>query len=168
MKRPDPIKGIKGFVSKRRKSAIKEVIKEVTSGGIVYRHNKRGEIEVLLVQDARDRWTIPKGHIEEGESPRQTAKREVNEETGLALADIDVQEWLGKNNFQYRRVDSLVLMKMHVFLIHATGNTDALQKEEWMKGIRWFKADKALDKIEYENISKLLLLGLKKIREKHS
>jgi hypothetical protein len=38
--------------------------------------------------------------------------------------------------------------------------------QEWMKGIKWFSANEALDKIEYEDISKLILLGLKKIRDR--
>jgi 8-oxo-dGTP pyrophosphatase MutT (NUDIX family) len=32
-----------------------------------------------LIQDAKDRWTIPKGHIEEGETAKETAEREVLE-----------------------------------------------------------------------------------------
>ena len=58
----------------RKKQSIDEVVREPTAGGIVFRRNKKGEVEILLIQDAKDRWTIPKGHIEEGESARQTAE----------------------------------------------------------------------------------------------
>jgi hypothetical protein len=65
MKRPKPLKGFKTFVNRRR-PAINEVVREPTAGGIIFRHNpKTGGIEFLLIQDAKDRWTIPKGHIEE-------------------------------------------------------------------------------------------------------
>ncbi|WP_457914893.1 NUDIX domain-containing protein [Candidatus Minimicrobia naudis] len=37
----------------------------------------------MLYQDARDRWTIPEGHIEPGETAQVTARREIGEETGL-------------------------------------------------------------------------------------
>lgn len=167
MKRPKPLKkpiqGFKKFVNKRR-PAISEVVREPTAGGVIFRRNEKSKaVEILLIQDAKDRWTIPKGHIEEGESARQTAEREVQEETGLAK--VKVMNWLGKINFRYRRGSSLVLMTTEIFLIQALGNTDDIKPEDWMNGIKWFPAPEALDKIEYEDIGKIMLLGLKKIRQ---
>lgn len=162
MKRPKPIQGFKKFVT-RRKPAISEVVREPTSGGVIFRRNATtNEIEILLIQDAKDRWTIPKGHIEEGESAKETAEREIREETGLE--EMKVLNWLGKINFRYRRATSLVLMTTEIFLVQALGDTDKLKPEEWMNGIKWFSAPEALDKIEYEDIGKIILLGLKKIR----
>ena len=162
MKRPKPFQGFKKFVHNRR-PAISEVVREPTSGGIIFRRNpKNKEVEILLIQDAKNRWTIPKGHIEEGETAKETAEREVKEETGLA--QVKVLNWLGKINFRYRRGSSLVLMTTEIFLVRALGKTDEIKPEDWMNGIKWFPATIALDKIEYEDIGKIMLLGLKKIR----
>lgn len=161
MKRPKPLQGFKKFVS-RRKPAISEVVREPTAGGVIFRRNAAKEIEILLIQDAKNRWTIPKGHIEEGESSKETAEREIREETGLQ--EMKVLNWLGKINFRYRRMTSLVLMTTDIFLVQALGDTDKLKPEEWMNGIKWFSAAEALDKIEYEDIGKIILLGLKRIR----
>ncbi len=161
MKRPKPIQGFKKFVT-RRKPVIKEVLREPTAGGIVYR-KKAKDVEILLIQDAKDRWTIPKGHIEEGEAAKDTAAREIKEETGLQK--LRVLNWLGKINFRYRRQHSLVLMTTDIFLVEAQGDTDALKPEDWMNGIKWFSAQEALDKIEYEDIEKIILLGLNRIRK---
>jgi ADP-ribose pyrophosphatase YjhB (NUDIX family) len=163
MKRPKPIRGIKHFVTKRR-PAIKEVVHETTSGGVIFRRNKNsGEVEILLIQDAKNRWTIPKGHVEPNEEPRDTAAREIQEETGLK--EMKVLNWLGKVNFRYRRAQTLVLMTMHIYLVQGLGNTDQLKPEEWLNDVKWFPVSQAIDKIEYEDIGKLMLLGLKKIRE---
>lgn len=163
MKRPKPIQGFRKFAHRRR-PAISEVVREPTAGGIVFRHSpKNKEIEILLIQDAKDRWTIPKGHIEEGETAKETAQREIGEETGLT--DVKMYNWLGKINFRYRRQQSLVLMTTDIFLVEARGDTDATKPEDWMNGIKWFKASDALDKIEYEDIGKIILLALKKIRD---
>lgn len=161
MKRPKPIEGIKKFVYTRRKPVIKEVLREPTAGGIVYRQ-KNNNIEILLIQDAKDRWTIPKGHIEEGETAKETAGREIKEETGLT--QLRVLNWLGKINFRYRRQHSLVLMTTDIYLVEALGDTNALKPEDWMNGIKWFKSSEALDKIAYEDIEKIILLALNKIR----
>lgn len=149
----------------RKKPSIQEVVREPTAGGIVYRHgDKPGEIEILLIQDAKDRWTIPKGHIEEGETAQETALREIHEEAGLA--DTEAICWLGKIHFRYRRVSTLVLMTTQIYLVKALGDTNKIQKEEWMNGIKWFKFHDALDVIEYEDIGKLMLLAMKRIRER--
>jgi ADP-ribose pyrophosphatase YjhB (NUDIX family) len=163
VKRPKPIQGFKKFVA-RRKPTISEVVREPTAGGVIFRRNpKSKDIEILLIQDAKNRWTIPKGHIEEGESAKETAEREVREETGLA--EVKVMNWLGKINFRYRRGSSLVLMTTEIFLVQGRGDTDRIKPEDWMNGIKWFAAPEALDKIEYDDIGKLMLLALKKIRQ---
>lgn len=162
MKKPSPPQFDKFKRYFKRKPAIQEVIRETTAGGVIFR-KRNNEIEILLAQDAKDRWTIPKGHIEPGETPRQTAEREIQEETGLKK--MRVMNHLGKTQFRYRRQNSLILMTMHVFLVEAQGDSDRLVKEEWMNGIGWFKFNEALDKIEYEGIEKLILLARKQIRE---
>jgi 8-oxo-dGTP pyrophosphatase MutT (NUDIX family) len=149
----------------RKKPSIQEIVREPTAGGIVWRRNKDNQVEILLIQDAKDRWTIPKGHIEEGETAQQTAKREIGEEAGLT--NTEVQGWLGKIHFRYRRIDKLVLMTTQIYLVKALGDTNAIQKEEWMNGIKWFSFHDALDAIEYEDIGKLMLLAMKKIRQEN-
>lgn len=164
MKRPKPFQRIKKFVHRRR-PAISEVVREPTAGGVIFRRNpgKKNVIEILLIQDSKGRWTIPKGHIEEGETARTAAEREIAEETGLK--DMRVLDWLGKINFRYRRDNSLVLMTTEIFLVEATSGGREVKPEKWMTSLAWLSATDALDKIEYEDIGKLILLGLKKIRK---
>lgn len=57
---------------------------EVSAGGIVFRPDGK----VLLIKDAYGRWTLPKGHVEAGETREEAAVREIREETGIT-ARID-------------------------------------------------------------------------------
>ena len=147
----------------RRKPSIQEIVREPTAGGIVFRYNSDNKLEILLIQDAKDRWTIPKGHIEKGETAVQTARREIGEEAGLH--DLDMLGWLGKIPFRYRRMEELVLMTTQIYLARVRTSGNEIQKEEWMNGIKWFPFSKALDLIEYEDIAKLMLKAKKRIRE---
>lgn len=157
-----PIEGFRKFVTRR--PAIEEVVHETTSGGVVFRRNeKTNELEILLIKDAKNRWTIPKGHVEPNEEPKDTAAREITEETGLQ--EMRVRDWLGKVNFRYRRSHTLVLMTMHIYLVQGLGDTNNLNPEDWLSDIQWLPAAKAVDSIAYEDIGKLMLLGMKKIRD---
>jgi ADP-ribose pyrophosphatase YjhB (NUDIX family) len=124
---------------------------------------KDGVMQVMLYQDAKDRWTIPKGHIEEGETAQQTAIREVAEEVGLR--DLSPVCWLGKVNFRYRREDTLVMMSMQTYLFRA-GKKDAPKKESWMQDARWWDFGDAIDLLEYEDINKLVLLARNRLRQR--
>lgn len=147
----------------RKKTAIQEIVREPTSGGIVFRLTADGkDIEILLIQDSKGRWTIPKGHIEPGETAKMTARREIEEETGLK--SFNVLTWLGKIHFKYRRADKLVLMTTQIYLVQALDMREMPMGEKWMKGIKWFSFAEALDLIEYDDIEKLMLIAKKRIR----
>ena len=157
-----PLEKLKSAVF-RKKPAIQEIVREPTSGGIIFRLSEdQKDIEILLIQDSKERWTIPKGHIEPGETAKMTARREIEEETGLK--NVSILSWLGKIHFKYRRLDKLVLMTTQVYLVQALDKSEMPMKEKWMKGIRWFKFPDAIDAIEYEDIEKLMLIAKKKIR----
>lgn len=58
----------------------------VAAGGVIWRRDIEGEVEVLLVHRPRyDDWSLPKGKLEEGEALISCAYREVLEETGLSI-----------------------------------------------------------------------------------
>ena len=147
----------------RKKVAIQEVVREPTSGGIVFRLTRdQKDIEILLIQDSKGRWTIPKGHIEPGETAKMTARREIEEETGLK--NVSILTWLGKIHFKYRRADKLVLMTTQIYLVQALDTHEMPVGEKWMKGIRWFSFTDALETIEYDDIGKLMLIAKKRVR----
>ena len=68
------------------------------AGGVVFRKRLQ-TVEYLLVEASRNRkeWVLPKGHIEPGEDPRETAVREVKEETNQWARVVD---WIADIRFE--------------------------------------------------------------------
>ncbi len=62
---------------------------EKSCGAIVFRHSQRTREYLLIKHRKGGHWGFPKGHVEEGETDRQTALREVYEETGLNIRVIE-------------------------------------------------------------------------------
>jgi hypothetical protein len=54
---------------------------------------------------------------------------------------------------------------MHIYLVQGMGETDMLNPEDWLTDIKWIPAQEAVDKIAYDDIGKLMLLGMKRIRD---
>jgi len=55
-----------------------------SAGGVVV----NAEGRVLLVSQFGTSWSLPKGHMEEGESPLEAARREIHEETGVSRLEL--------------------------------------------------------------------------------
>ena len=74
-------------------------VKTVTSaGGVVLNHDG---LVLVLRRKTEGTWVLPKGRVEPGESLKQTALREVEEETGLRGIDI-VRRELVSHAFECR------------------------------------------------------------------
>ena len=58
--------------------------KTKSAGGIVLNQQKN----VLIVKQRNDVWSLPKGHIEDGESVREAAEREIKEESGITSLNL--------------------------------------------------------------------------------
>ena len=94
-------------------------VDETSAGGLVVDH-ATGAAAVIGRLDRRGRllWSLPKGHIEEGETAEQAAVREVEEETGIIAA---VQAPLGSIDYWFVAEDRRVHKTVHHYLLQARG-----------------------------------------------
>jgi 8-oxo-dGTP pyrophosphatase MutT (NUDIX family) len=120
---------------------------EYSAGGVVYRHNG-AQIDVALIYRTRhDDWSLPKGHIETGESREQAALREIKEETGL---DVRIVRPLEEAVYFFRkRGGDLVRKTVYHYLMEAL--TTELGKPNWeVTEARWVPIAEARSLLSYE------------------
>ena len=122
------------------------------AGGVV--SNAQGE--VLLIY-RRGFWDLPKGKMEEGETPPETALREVEEECGLKYLSITGE--LGVTYHTYRQGNQPILKRTYWFFMSYAGTEKGSpQIEEDIDELRWLRKSElsAYADKSYGNIAELL------------
>jgi 8-oxo-dGTP pyrophosphatase MutT (NUDIX family) len=129
---------------------------ETSYGGVVLRGD-----DVLVIRPAGKRVTgLPKGGPERGETPEQTAAREVREETGVTAK---VREPLGDVEYWYRRSGRRVFKTVHFFLCDfVSGSTDDHDHE--VDEARWIPLRDARASLSYPGERALIERALSKSR----
>jgi len=116
------------------------------AGGVVVRTD--GSPARYLLVSARlasDEWVLPKGHIEPGETPGDTAVREVLEEAGVVavqtadLGTIEFDNWRGHVRAQF-------------FLMRYAGEGQAIEQRR----LAWMTVDEAVDALGFEEMRRLV------------
>jgi 8-oxo-dGTP pyrophosphatase MutT (NUDIX family) len=120
-----------------------------SAGGIVVRH-EAGTPLLVVGSRRRERdgrtWTLPKGTPNAGESREQTALREVQEETGLAVRITrpleSIEYWFVQSG---RRIHKTV----HYFLMEPVGG-DLAEHDHEFDEVRWISFDSAATMLTFE------------------
>lgn len=103
----------------RRRTRRMRTVDEISAGGLVVdRANSKAAVIGRIDRRGRLLWSLPKGHIEAGETPEQAAVREVAEETGIAAAVVAT---LGSIDYWFVADDRRVHKTVHHFLLRAHG-----------------------------------------------
>ena len=130
---------------------------EVSAGGLVI--DSTGSKGLLIGRiDHKDSsrtrllWSLPKGHIEEGESPEQAAIREVAEETGITSA---ICRPLGVIDFWFMAGGKRIHKTVHHFLFSEVGGELMPQVSE-VDEVCWFPLTEIIDRLAYPDEKKLI------------
>lgn len=94
-------------------------VDETSAGGLVVDQDRSRAVLIgRLDRHGKLLWSLPKGHIEDGETIEQTAIREVKEETGISAR---VLEFLGTIDYWFVAERRRVHKTVHHFLLEAVG-----------------------------------------------
>ncbi|WP_065756393.1 NUDIX hydrolase [Bradyrhizobium paxllaeri] len=110
----------------------------LAAGGIVLRQAEPPLVAVVRLRK-RNEWVLPKGKLDDGETPRAAAEREVMEETGY---DVAVHEFLGTLAYESRGGAKVV----HYWRM-AAGETPARQLMRDVKAVDWLSLEEAIKRL---------------------
>jgi len=110
----------------------------LAAGGIVLRREKIPLIAVVRLRK-RDEWVLPKGKLDDGETPRDAAEREVLEETGH---DVSVHEFLGTLVYESGGRSKVV----HYWRMETNGG-QAYELMDDVRAVDWLPLDAAVERL---------------------
>jgi len=131
-----------------------------SAGGVVL--NKKGQ--VLVVNQRGKSWSLPKGHLEEGEEVLAAAQREIYEESGLR--NLKLIRLLG--SYERMRIgkhggeDGSELKKLTFFLFEATSE-DLKPVDPDNPEARWIDREKVADMLTHPKDREFFLQVLRQL-----
>ena len=132
-------------------------VDEVSAGGLVI--DTTGTKGLLigrrdLKDQSRERllWSLPKGHIEAGETPEQAAVREVAEETGI---ESEISRALGVIDFWFMAGGKRIHKTVHHYLFKEVGGELSPQVSE-VDDVAWFPLTEIIEMLAYSDEKKLI------------
>jgi 8-oxo-dGTP pyrophosphatase MutT (NUDIX family) len=138
------------------------MVREFSAGGVcVRRIEGRDHVAAIRVKGGQV-LALPKGNIDPGESPDQTARREVREEAGV---DGEVVEKLGDVEYWYvRRTGTRVFKNVAFYLLsYISGSVEDHDHE--VDSAEWVPLEDAEDLLQYKGEKQMVATALTAIQE---
>ncbi|MCM1039132.1 MAG: NUDIX domain-containing protein [Roseburia sp.] len=128
------------------------MIEAVSCGGVVI---FRGKILLLYknYHNKSEGWVLPKGTVEEGEEHKETAVREVFEESGARARII---KYIGTSEYTFNVPEDVVEKEVHWYLMTADSYFTKPQREEYFMDSGYYKYHEAAHLLKFANERQIL------------
>lgn len=124
----------------------------ISCGGVVI---FRGKILVLYknYKSRYEGWVLPKGTVEQGEEYKDTALREVSEESG---AKAEIIKYVGKSQYSFSIPGDIVQKEVHWYLMMSDSYYSKPQREEYFVDSGYYKFHEAYHLLKFSNEKQIL------------
>ncbi|MFM8515270.1 MAG: NUDIX hydrolase [Actinomycetota bacterium] len=130
----------------------KRSVEETSAGGLVLDERRRGALIGRHDRRGRMVWSLPKGHIEEGETPEAAAIREIREETGISGSIVAP---LGVIDFWFMAENRRIHKTVHHFLLRAEGGELSSDDAE-VDSVEWVALEDMSTRLAYADERRLM------------
>src|SRR3954470_12402197 len=137
---------------------------ETSAGGLVIRTQdgvRAGALIGRLDRRGRLRWSLPKGHVEAGETTEQAAVREVAEETGISGR---ITARLGSVEYTFTADGRRIHKRVHHFLMEAVAG-ELSDADIEVTEVAWVPLDQLGERLAYAGERRLAMRATKMLAE---
>lgn len=128
------------------------MIEAVSCGGVVIHKGK----VLLLYKNQNGRymgWVMPKGTVEQGETFKETALREVKEETDVSA---QIVKYIGKTQYTFRGSNDIVNKTVHWYLMISDSFYCKPQAEEYFTDSGYYKQHEAYYLLKFHDEKQIM------------
>ena len=141
-----------------KEEARPEPLRVRSAGGVVVKGSGT-DLRVALMRSGYGTWVLPKGRLEEGETPAEAALREVGEEIGLRGATLIGE--IGQTEHEYDQAGKRHRKQVDWFLLEADPEAElSPNPDENALDCGWFTREQALSLLSHADQRRILRRGL--------
>ncbi len=141
-----------------------KIKREFSAGGVVFRREPEGVLWLVIRPKGSNKWRLPKGWIEKGESSLEAAKREVREEGGV---ETEVLGKIGSEKYFFIENNQKIFKTVVFYLMKYI--QEAQEGYSWeTEEIDWLPFQEAKEKLFFEKEKEILEKAREKLTQVNS
>jgi GT2 family glycosyltransferase/8-oxo-dGTP pyrophosphatase MutT (NUDIX family) len=127
--------------------------KQDSSYGVIVRRNGN---EYLIIQQKNGDWGFPKGHPEKGESGKETAVRELREETGIHITTLELSGEGHSFHYSFELFGNVFHKTVTFYTVDLEKDCELEKCPKEIEDARWLTKQAAIEQLSFANTKEML------------